>query len=81
MEGQGNSYDLGSMVLVLRNTLCYEAQACVFLEACFPLGAIGGTLCEALSIRAIGQNKGASFGEQFVFPVDDDDKNYPSRPS
>jgi hypothetical protein len=69
------------MVLVLKNTLCYEAQACVFFEDCFRLGAIGETLCEAVSIRAIGQNKGASFGEQFVFPVDDDNKNYSPRPS
>ena len=58
MEGQGNSHDSGSMVLVLRNTLCYEAQTCAFLEACLPPGAIG----EAV-LGAIGQNKGASFGE------------------
>lgn len=69
------------MVLVLKNTLCYEAQACVSFEACFRLGAIGETLCEAVSIRAIGQNKGESFGEQFVVPVDDDNKNYSPRPS
>jgi hypothetical protein len=69
------------MVLVLKNTLCYEAQACVFFQAFFWIGGIGETLCEAVSIKAIGQNKGASFGEQFGFPVDDDNKNYSPRSS
>jgi hypothetical protein len=69
------------MVLVLKNTLCYEAQACVFFEACFRIGGTGEALCQAVSIRGVGQNKGASFGEEFGFPVDDDNKNYSPRPS
>jgi hypothetical protein len=40
------------------------------------LASDGETLCEVVSVRASGQNGGASFGEQFALPVDDDNKNY-----
>jgi hypothetical protein len=47
-----------------------------FCEACFGLSSNGKTLCEGVSIRASGKNGGASFGQQFSLPVDDDNKNY-----
>jgi hypothetical protein len=64
------------MVLVLKKTLCYEAQARAFSEACSGVGSDGETLCGVVSVRARGQNGGASFGKQFALPVDDDNKNY-----
>ena len=65
------------MSLVLKNTLCYEAQASVFVEACFGLSSVGETLCEVISVIPSGQHGGASFGEQSALPLDDDNKNYP----
>jgi hypothetical protein len=67
---------LDTMALVLKNTLCYEAQARAFSEACSGIGSDGEPLREVVSVKARGQNGGASFGEQFALPVDDDNKNY-----